>query len=163
MNKEIYPEQRPALIILRVRLTNTVRCLDPDFRVITGLRCTIKKFFFIGLCQLSLVFVTGDMEIGSLMMSSSSAGPIQMSEFLEPWYIWKIEMVQCRVARYVSNRYHNTSSVATMLDHLEWETLDARQTKTGLSCFFLKSNMDLSTFQQRNTRCQPPGKVSALS
>ena len=44
--------------------------------------------------QLSLVFVTGDiyiffffffLEMGSLMTSSSSAGPIQISKFPEPW------------------------------------------------------------------------------
>ena len=38
---------------------------------------------------LSLVFVTGDiiffLEMGLLMTSSSSAGPIQISEFPEPW------------------------------------------------------------------------------
>ena len=42
-------------------------------------------------CQLSLVFVTGDiyifffLEMGSLMTSSSSAGPIQILKFPEPW------------------------------------------------------------------------------
>ena len=50
-------------------------------------------------------------------------------------YIQKIEMVQCRAARYVTNRYHNTSSV-TMLDHLEWETLESRRTKNQLIMFF---------------------------
>ena len=48
----------------------------------------------------------------------------------------KIEMVQCRAARYVTNRYHNTSSVTSMLDHLEWETLESRRTKNQLIMFF---------------------------
>jgi hypothetical protein len=30
----------------------------------------------------------------------------------------KLEQVQRRAARYVTNRYHNTSSVSTMLNHL---------------------------------------------
>ena len=35
-------------------------------------------------------------------------------------YINKIEMVQRRAARYVTNRYRNTSSVTFMIEHLEW-------------------------------------------
>ena len=50
--------------------------------------------------------------------------------------IKKIEMVQRRAARYVTNRYHNTSSVTSMLEHLEWETLEARRTKNQLVMFF---------------------------
>ena len=51
-------------------------------------------------------------------------------------YIQKIEMVQRRAARYVTNRYHNTSSVTSMLDHLVWETLESRRTKNQLIMFF---------------------------
>ena len=29
------------------------------------------------------------LEMGSLMKSSSSAGPIQISEFPEPWFSWR--------------------------------------------------------------------------
>ena len=50
-------------------------------------------------------------------------------------HIEKIEMVQHRAAQYVTNRYH-TSSVISMLDHLEWETLKARRTKNQLVMFF---------------------------
>ena len=50
--------------------------------------------------------------------------------------IKKIEMVQRRAARYVTNRYHNTSSVTSMLEHLEWETLEERRTKNQLFMFF---------------------------
>ena len=51
-------------------------------------------------------------------------------------YIQKTEMVQHRAARYVTNRYHNTSSVTSILDHLEWETLESRRTKSQLIMFF---------------------------
>ena len=51
-------------------------------------------------------------------------------------YIQKIEMVQRRAARYVTNRYHNTSSVTSMLDHLEWEIVESRRTKNQLIMFF---------------------------
>ena len=51
-------------------------------------------------------------------------------------YIHKIEMVQCRAARYVTNRYRNTSSVTSMLEHLEWESLEARRAKYQLTMLF---------------------------
>ena len=51
-------------------------------------------------------------------------------------HIQNIEMVQRRAARYVTNRYHSTSSVTSMLDHLERETLESRQTKNQLVMFF---------------------------
>ena len=45
-------------------------------------------------------------------------------------------MVQRRAARYVMNRYRNTSSVTSMLEHLEWECLEARRAKHQLTVFF---------------------------
>ena len=51
-------------------------------------------------------------------------------------YINKLEMVQRRAARYILNRYHNTSSVTTMLEHLEWESLEARRIKCQLTMMF---------------------------
>ena len=50
--------------------------------------------------------------------------------------IYKLEMVQRRAARYAINRYHNTSSVSEMLDHLNWETLESRRTKAQLTMMF---------------------------
>ena len=51
-------------------------------------------------------------------------------------YIHKIEMVQRRAARYVTNRYRNTSSVTSMIEHLEWESLEARRAKHQLTMLF---------------------------
>ena len=51
-------------------------------------------------------------------------------------YINKLEMVQRRAARYVTNRYRNTSSVTSMLEHLEWETLETRRAKYQLTMMF---------------------------
>ena len=42
-------------------------------------------------------------------------------------------MVQRRAARYATNRYRNTSS---MLDNLEWETVESRRTTIQLVMFF---------------------------
>ena len=43
-----------------------------------------------------------------------------------------IEMVQRRVARYEVNRYHNTSSVTSMLEELKWPTLEERRHRARL-------------------------------
>ena len=48
-------------------------------------------------------------------------------------YIHKIEMVQRRAARYVTNRYWNTSSVTYMIEHLQWESLKAMRAKHQLT------------------------------
>ena len=54
--------------------------------------------------------------------------------------IKKLEMVQRKAARYVTNRYHNTSSVTSMLDHLEWDTLETRRTRNQLTMLYKISN-----------------------
>ena len=41
--------------------------------------------------------------------------------------VQRLEMVQRRAARYVMRRYHNTSSVTHMLDHLQWPLLSQRR------------------------------------
>ena len=43
--------------------------------------------------------------------------------------VHKVEMVQRRAARFATNRYRNTSSVSSMLDHLQWESLESRRSK----------------------------------
>ena len=51
-------------------------------------------------------------------------------------HIHKLEMVQRRAARFVTKRFHNTSSVTDMLDHLQWETLEARRCKLQLTMLY---------------------------
>jgi hypothetical protein len=51
-------------------------------------------------------------------------------------HIDSLEMVQRRAARFVLNRYHNTSSVTKMLQFLEWESLQARRTRARLTIFY---------------------------
>ena len=41
-------------------------------------------------------------------------------------------MVQRRAARFVCNRYYNTSSVTDMLSQLQWESLEERRNKARL-------------------------------
>ena len=46
----------------------------------------------------------------------------------------KVEMVQRRAASFTTNRYRNTSNVSSMLDHIQWESLEARRNM----CVFTK-------------------------
>lgn len=50
--------------------------------------------------------------------------------------IQKVEMVQRRAARFITGRYRNTSSVTSMLDHLNLETLESRRLKLQLTMFY---------------------------
>ena len=52
----------------------------------------------------------------------------------------RIEMVKHRAARYVSNRFHNTSSVSNMLEELKWPTLEERWGKTRLVLIYKIAN-----------------------
>lgn len=51
-----------------------------------------------------------------------------------------IERVQRRAARFVLNRYHNTSSVSTMLDTLAWKPLEQRRKAARLTAFYKINN-----------------------
>ena len=46
--------------------------------------------------------------------------------------ITQLEQVQRRAARYVTNRYHNTSSVSNMIEHLNWQILADERTDACL-------------------------------
>ena len=48
----------------------------------------------------------------------------------------KIEMVQRRSARYVTNRFRNMSSVTDILEELNWESLESRGTKIQLTLLY---------------------------
>ena len=50
--------------------------------------------------------------------------------------VQKVEVVQRRAARFTTNRYRNTSSVSSMLDHLQWESLESRRSKIQLTLFY---------------------------
>ncbi|XP_071170995.1 uncharacterized protein [Mytilus edulis] len=52
----------------------------------------------------------------------------------------KIEMVQRRAACYATNRYRNTSSVGSMLEKLDWESLENRRVKLQLTLLYTVVN-----------------------
>lgn len=52
----------------------------------------------------------------------------------------KIEQVQRRAARYVTNNYRNTSSVTAMLNHLQWPTLENRRNISRVTMLYKITN-----------------------
>ena len=46
--------------------------------------------------------------------------------------IYCLDKIQNRAARFVTNRYYNTSSVSSMISDLGWESLQSRRTKFKL-------------------------------
>ena len=57
--------------------------------------------------------------------------------------VQRLEMVQCRAARYTLNRYHDCSSVTGMLSHLQWEPLQLCRLYSKL-CMVYKSIHDIA-------------------
>ena len=55
----------------------------------------------------------------------------------------RLEMVQRRSARYVLNRYNNTSSVSDMLNDLKWESLEHRRKAQRITTMFKIYNGDV--------------------
>ena len=51
-------------------------------------------------------------------------------------YTNNIEKVQRRAARFVFNRYHNTSSPTDTIQQLQWESLEQRCRKARLTMFY---------------------------
>ena len=51
-----------------------------------------------------------------------------------------LERAQRRAARYVCNKYRNTSSVTDMLQHLEWEPLSTRRKNSRLTMLYKIAN-----------------------
>ena len=72
----------------------------------------------------------------------------------------EIEKVQRRAARYTTGRFHNTSSVTSMLDHLEWNSLETCRSiaKVTMLCKITNNlvaiNLDFYIFSQTShTSC----------
>ncbi len=72
--------------------------------------------------------------------------------------IYKLEMVQRRSARYVTNRYHNRSSVSDMLDQLSWVTLEERRKNARLSMLYKIKNGEVNINAEH--KLKPPDRIS---
>ena len=57
----------------------------------------------------------------------------------------RLEMIQRRSARYVLNRYRNTSSVGSMLQQLKWQTLETRRKHARLTMLYKISKQQVDT------------------
>ena len=67
-------------------------------------------------------------------------------------------MIQRRSARYVTNRYHNTSSVETMLQQLKWPTLEERRKKARLTLLYKVANGEVKI--DAVNKLIPPDRLS---
>ena len=74
----------------------------------------------------------------------------------------KIEMIQRRAARYVLNKYNNTSSVTNMLRQLKWTTLENRRKIMRLCLFYKIRNGHVETHSQ-NEYLQPSNRINRNS
>ncbi len=71
--------------------------------------------------------------------------------------VHQLEMVQRRAARWVSNRYHNTSSVTDMLHSLEWRSLEQRRVDARL-CMLYKIRNSLVAIDEDNYLIRGTGR-----
>ena len=69
--------------------------------------------------------------------------------------VYQIEMVQRRAARWVTERYHNTSSVSDMLCSLDWRSLEQTRVDSRLTILYKIRNhlvaIDGNSYLQRGT------------
>ena len=72
-------------------------------------------------------------------------------------HIDAIERVQRRAARFVTNKYRNTSSVGNMLQHLEWRSLSDRRKDSRLNMFYIIVNDKVEI--QKTNRLIPQKKT----
>ena len=63
----------------------------------------------------------------SIKSSSMHVATVWSPALYHQHNIAKLEMVQRRVARFVTNNYDRTASVTQMLHSLQWDTLEARR------------------------------------
>ena len=82
----------------------------------------------------------------------------------------EIEKVQRRAARFVTGRYHNTSSVSSMIDHLNWESLEQRCQKARVIMLYKiihnEVNINPQSYlkkQERTTRSAHPYQFQIYS
>jgi hypothetical protein len=84
--------------------------------------------------------------------------------------ITNLEKVQRRAARYVTGRYHNTSSVTDMLQQLQWPSLEDRRRSARLAMLYKISNglacvrcPDLQPMHASYTRSHHPRQFQRIT
>ena len=84
-----------------------------------------------------------------------------VSSFWDPYHQnnkHRLEMVQRRTARYVTNRHHNTSSVSSMIEDFNWKSLEDRTKIAKLTMMYkLVNGLVLINTEDRLI---PPDRIS---
>jgi len=97
----------------------------------------------------TLGFLKRNLKIGSLSIKERAYKALIRPSLEFASTVWdpytkkntsKIEAVQRRAARFCLGKFHNTSSVNTMLERLKWQTLETRRKIARLTMFFKISN-----------------------
>jgi hypothetical protein len=70
----------------------------------------------------------------------------------------RLEMVQQRAARYVTNSHHNTSSVSSMIEDLSWKSLEDRRKIARLTMMYKLVNG--LVLENTEDRLIPPDRIS---
>ena len=70
-------------------------------------------------------------------------------------HIDQLEMVQCRAARFACNRYRRSSSMGSMLEVLQWKSLQDRRAAARLAMFYKMQNGLVSTHPTQYLVAQP--------
>ncbi|KAI8479428.1 hypothetical protein Bbelb_428470 [Branchiostoma belcheri] len=106
----------------------------------------------------SLGFVRRNIKINSKSIKEAAYRALVRSSLEYASSVWDphsnkdiatLEKVQRRAARWVCSRYRQTSSVESMLEDLEWETLQQRRRKARLTTFY-KLHHGMITVDSRN-------------
>ncbi len=72
----------------------------------------------------------------------------------------KLERVQRRMARYVTGRWHNTSSVTSMLQDLQWRSLKERRRLARLTLMYKVVHGHVAIDQGEYRPAPPPPSFS---
>ena len=99
---------------------------------------TIKERAYRSLVQV----VLPKLEYCSTVWDPKSTTKDKVGDLSNHRLVHQLEMVQRRAARWVTNRYHNTSSVTDMLHDLEWRSLEQRRADSRL-CMLYKIRNNL--------------------
>jgi len=111
-------------------------------------------------------FLRRNLNIGSMHMKTLAYQSLVRPRIEYACTVWdphtkqdiqRLEMVQRRAARFVSNRYRNRSSVGDMLERLEWPSLQDRRRVARLTMIY---RIDRQLVAISNGRLVPPRRFT---
>ena len=120
----------------------------------------------------TLGFLRRNLKIGSIAIKDQAYKTMvrpQLEYACEVWdphtdnNIESLEKIQRRAARWVVNRYRQTSSVGEMLDQLSWTSLEDRRRKIRLTTLFKYHHGDIMIETKHAPKLQKPGYATRRS